>query len=168
MKSGDLVVFSHSNFNRALIFFINGVAFFFYCRFLFEISKVVTGFLKSNQGSDTASTIIIMVKISYFTGIIGGVFVLLILFYTLIDVWGLKIMVTANSVIVLNTLLKLPGSGELQGEDIEDIEKGLFRFHILSKSKRKLSFSGVENIERLFYLIYVLKKDKNSKINKNI
>jgi hypothetical protein len=161
MKSGDLVVFSHSVFNRALIFFINGCAIFFYSRFLFKVSDVVADFIKINSGSEVSSIILLMVKISYFSGIIGGFLVLVLLMYTLVDVWGLKVIVTANSVIVLNSLIKLPGCGEMLGENIEDIKKGFFRFHVVSKNGQKISFSGVENIERLFYLIYSLKKKNN-------
>ncbi len=160
MKSGDLVVFSHSNFNRTLIFFINGCAIFFYSRFLLKVSDVVADFIKTNSGSEVSSIILLMVKISYFSGIIGGFLVLVLLMYTLVDIWGLKVIVTTNSVIVLNSLIRLPGCGEMVGEDIEDIEKGFFRFHIVSKKGRKLSFSGVENIEHLFYLIYSLKKKR--------
>lgn len=161
-KSGDLAVFTHSYFNRTLIFFINGVAIFFYSRFLFKVSDVVSSFVKSNQGTDISSIIMIMVKVSYFAGIIGGFLVLILLLYTLVDVWGLKILVTGNSVIVMNTFLQIPGCGEMEGKDIEDVKKGFFRFHLVSKSGKKLKFSGVENIERLFYLIYQLKKEKDS------
>lgn len=161
MKSGDLAVFTHSNFNRTLIFFINGIAIYFYSRFLFKVSDVVTGFVKSNQGTDISSIIMVMVKVSYFSGIIGGFLVLVLLVYTLVDVWGLKILVTPNSVIVLNTLIQIPGCGEIDGEDIDDIKKGLFRFYVLSKRGKKVKFSGVENIDRLFFLIYQLKKNKD-------
>jgi len=105
---------------------------------------------------------ILAVKTSLILGLIAGFLVVCLTIYTLVDVWGLKIVVTECSVIVLNTLLPFPGTGEMPCCEIVEVRRGTFRFH-LAGEKSVLSFSGVDRIDRLFFLISECKRRSRSK-----
>jgi hypothetical protein len=161
-KSDDLAVFTHSVIHRTVAFFIVGLAVFFYLKQFKFVSRFYRDFLSQAQNSMHSPAYILAVKTSLILGLVAGFLVVCLTIYTLVDVWGLKIVVTECSVIVLNTLLPFPGTGEMPCCEIVEVRKGAFRFH-LAGEKSVLSFSGVDRIDRLFFLISECKRRSRSK-----
>ncbi|NOY23967.1 MAG: hypothetical protein GXO70_10720 [Acidobacteria bacterium] len=162
-KSDDLAVFTHSIVHRTAAFFIVGLAIFFYLKQFKFVTRFYRDFLSQAQTSIHSPAYILAIKTSLILGLIAGFLVVCLTIYTLVDVWGLKIMVTECSVIVINTLFPFPGTGEMLGSEIVEMRKGAFRFHLIGE-KSVLSFSGVDRIDRLFYLISECKRRSRSKM----
>lgn len=156
-KSDDLAVFTHSIVHRTAAFFIVGLAIFFYLKQFKFVTRFYRDFLSQAPAGIHSPAYILAVKTSLILGLIAGFLVVCLTIYTLVDVWGLKIIVTECSVIVLNTLCPFPGSGEIPCGEIVEMRKGAFRFHLVGENG-VLSFSGVDRIDRLFYLISECKR----------
>ncbi len=156
-KSDDLAVFTHSFSHRTAAFFIVGLAVFFYLKQFKYVSHFYHDFLPQTQAGLHSSAYILAIKISLILGLVAGFIVVCLTIYTLVDVWGLKVIVTDCSVTVLNTLCPFPGTGEMPCNEIIEIRKGTFRFR-LAGEKNVLTFSGVDRIDRLFYLISECKR----------
>ncbi len=110
---------------------------------------------------DYTDAFVNVIKFSLILSLVAGFAVVCLTIYTLIDVWGLKVMVTGCAVIVVNTLMPFPGTGEMPCAEVIELRKGVFRFHLVGE-KCTLRFSGVDRIDRLFYLISECKR-KNKK-----
>jgi len=164
-KSDDLAVFTHSIVHRTAAFFIVGLAVFFYLKQFKFVSRFYHDFFSQTEAGMHSSTYILAVKTSLVLGLVAGFLVVCLTIYTLVDVWGLKIVVTECSVIVLNTLVPFPGTGEMPCSEIVEVRKGTFRFHLVGE-KSVLSFSGVDRIDRLFYLISECKRRSRSAMPK--
>jgi len=162
-KSDDLAVFTHSVVHRTAAFFIVGLAVFFYLKQFKFVSRFYREFFSQAQAGMHSATYILAIKTSLILGLIAGFLVVCLTIYTLVDVWGLKIVVTECSIIVLNTLAPFPGTGEMPCCEIVEVRKGAFRFRLVGE-KSILSFSGVDRIDRLFYLISECKRRSRSKI----
>ncbi len=163
-KSDDLAVFTHSVFHRTASFLIVGIALFCYLKQFFYVSSFYREFAAS-AGQDQSTAFLTAIKLSLILGLVAGFLVVCLFIYTLIDVWGLKVMVTGCSVIVMNTLMPFPGTGEMPCVEIIEIRKGLFRFHLVGE-KGVLRFSGVEGMDRLFYLISECKRMNKKRMSK--
>ncbi len=165
MKSDNLAVFTHSTVYRTASFFIVGLAVFFYLKQFKFVSCFYHDFFSHSTIAIHSSTYVWAIKISLILGLVVGFFVVCLTIYTWVDVWGLKIVVTECSVIVLNTLVPFPGTGEMPCSEIVEVRKGTFRFHLVGE-KFVLSFSGVDRIDRLFYLISECKRRSRSTMPK--
>jgi len=159
----DLAVFTYSIVHRTASFFIVGLAVFFYLKQFKFVSRFYRDFFSQAQASMHSPAYILAIKTSLILGLIAGFLAVCLTIYTLVDVWGLKIMVTDCSIIVLNTLCPFPGTGEMPCSEIVEVRKGAFRFHLIGE-KSVLSFSGVDRIDRLFYLISECKRRSRSKM----
>jgi len=163
-KSDDLTVFTHSKMHRASAFVIVGIAVFFYLKQFRFVSRFYREFETAHAVQSYSDATVLAVKLSLILGLVAGFIVVCLTLYTLVDVWGLKVIVTPCTVIVLNTLLPFPGSGEMLCREVVELRKGLFRFHLVGES-HTLTFSGVDRIDRLFYLISECKR-RNCKENR--
>jgi len=161
-KLDNLAVFTHSIVHRTASFFIVGLAVFFYLKQFKFVSRFYREFFVQAEVSMHSPTYILAIKTSLILGLIAGFLVVCLTIYTLVDVWGLKIIVTECSVSVFNTLCPFPGTGEMSCSEIVELRKGTFRFHLVGE-KSVLSFSGVDRIDRLFYLISECKRRSTSK-----
>ncbi len=160
-NSHDIAVFTHGKLTRSFAFLISGIGIFFYTRQFFVVKKIWENLTAKQLLFPQSADYYLAMKLLSAASLVAGLGVILVLLYTLIDVWGLKVMLTPDSLIVLNTLFKkFPGSGEIPCEEIEEIQKGMFRFKIVGKHKT-LTISGVEKIDLLFYLISECKKKKD-------
>ncbi len=163
-NSNDLAVFTHGKLTRSFSFLISGIALYLYVRQFFVVKGIYENLSANALLHPQSAEFYNFLKIMSSLSLIAGFFVVLVIFYTLVDVWGLKVIVTPDSLIVLNTLFKrFPGSGIIPCEEIVEIKKGIFRFKVIGK-KNTLTFSGVERIDLLFHLIYECKKRKNKQI----
>lgn len=156
-KSDDLCVFTHSKLHRAASFFIVGMAIFFYMKQFKLVSHFYTSYFSLEEAAAHPAAYVLAIKLSLALGLLAGFIVVCLTIYTLIDVWGLKVMVTGCSVIVMNTLIPFPGTGEVPCEEIVELRKGIFRFYLVGE-KNVVRFSGVDRIERLFFLITECKR----------
>jgi len=164
MKSDDLAIFTHSLLHRTASFFMVGVALYCYAKQFIFVSSFYREFAAMAHPGYT-DMFVNVIKISLILSLVAGFLVVGLTVYTLVDVWGLKVMVTGCAVIVINTLVPFPGTGEMPCEEVIELRKGMFRFHLVGE-KTTLRFSGVDRIERLFYLISECKR-KNKKEFKN-
>ena len=157
-NSDNLAIFTHGKTTRSFAFLISGIGIYLYVRQFYVVKKVYENLEANILLHPNSADFYNFLKTLSTLSLAVGFIVILALLYTLIDVWGLKVIVTDNSLIVLNSLFKkFPGTGEILCEEIEEIKKGMFRFKVIGKNKT-VTFSGVERIDLLFHLIYECKK----------
>ncbi|BBB32236.1 hypothetical protein TTHT_0661 [Thermotomaculum hydrothermale] len=159
-NSNEIGVFTHGKLTRSFAFLISGVAIFFYTRQCIIAKSIMENLTAKMLLYPQSANFYYAMKLLTSLSLVAGLVVVLIIFYTLIDVWGLKVIITTDELIVINTLIKkFPGTGRIPCDEIVEIKKGLFRFKILGE-KNSVSISGVEKIDLLFHLIYECKNNK--------
>jgi len=159
-NSNDIAVFTHGKLTRSFAFFISGIAVYFYARQCIAVKSIWENLTAKMLLYPQSADYYYFMKLLSSLSLVAGLIVVITIFYTLIDVWGLKVIVTTDSLVVINTLIKkFPGCGQIPCEEIVEIKKGIFRFKIIGE-KNSVSISGVEKIDLLFHLIYECKKNK--------
>ena len=159
-KFNDIAVFTHGKFARSFAFFISGFAVFFYVRQFITVKSIWENLTAKSLIYPQSEHFYLLMKLLAGLSLVAGFIIVCVVFYTLIDVWGLKVIITEQSLVVINTLVKhFPGTGEIPCEEIIEIKKGMFRFKIVGE-KNSVSISGVERIELLFHLIHECRKKR--------
>lgn len=159
-NSNDIGVFTHGKLTRSFAFFISGIAIYFYARQFTVVKSIWENLTAKMLLYPQSADFYYFMKLLASLSLVAGFMVVLVILYTLIDVWGLKVIITPDTLIVINTLIKrFPGTGQIPCEEIVEIKKGIFRFKIIGE-KNSVTISGVEKIDLLFHLIYQCKKNQ--------
>ncbi len=165
-NSNDIAVFTHGKLTRSFAFFICGITIYFYARQCVVVKGLWENLTAQMLLYPQSADFYFFMKLLSSLSLVVGLAIVIAVLYSLIDVWGLKVIITPDKLIVLNTLFKkFPGTGEIPCEEILEIKQGLFRFKIVGE-KNTVTISGVEKIDLLFHLIYECKKHKfKNKLN---
>jgi len=157
-NSDEIGIFTHGKLTRSFAFLISGVSLYFYAHQFVVVRDLWENLTAKMLLYPQSENFYFFLKMLSSLSLVVGLIIVLAIYYTLIDVWGLKVIITPDCLIVINTLIKkFPGTGKIPCEEIIEIKKGIFRFKIVGE-KCTVTLSGVEKIDLLFHLIYECKK----------